>query len=82
MASKSSRRTATQLTREQCVRFGRIEAIDPSTRPEAKEGHTHVYFHPESQRTLYLGFTDDGLTAYRSADGGRLSQRRTAPTAP
>ncbi|NQT82117.1 hypothetical protein HQ563_03785 [bacterium] len=98
MGSKRSRRTATHLTREQCIIFGlmiamaavavaprepipglyrrhllgrraRLGGVHPSKHPQAKEGDTHVYFHPESQRTFYLRFTDEGLTGYHSTHG-------------
>ncbi len=117
MASKRSRRTAIQLTREQCVLLGRMIAMgavsiaflqlgkvnegtpglyrrhllrrrprlgggDPSKHPGAKEGDTHVYFHPKSQRAFYLRFTDEGLTAYhctRAPDDVRLRARGHRP---
>lgn len=47
--------------------LGRLQPTDPIKHPEARADDTHVYFHPESQRTFYLRFTQEGLMGHHSS---------------
>jgi hypothetical protein len=49
--------------------LGPLRPVDPIKHPEAQPDDTHVYFHPESQRTFYLRFTQDGLMGCHSSHG-------------